>query len=159
MDKLSVPLSIILLAITAHSAAFPSGELFAQTKTSKGRIGIGAQVGDPTGMTLKIYQRKDLAYHVLAAWNLDDFFSINAHLAFEHPITDSPLRYFLGPGLLLGWEKRAKDTELRAGISVLAGLNFFMEKFEVFLAATPNLRLVPNTVATVGGAVGLRYFF
>ena len=133
---------------------------FAQSPA--GAVGLGGQIGDPSGVTLKFYQRPGFAYDLLAAWDLDDFFFLNVHALYEKPIPDSPLRYYLGPGFVVGFREARRsdrDDEVVIGISGQFGLNFFVEQFEVFLQLTPRLHVLPATDVDVGGGVGLRYYF
>jgi len=73
-----------------------------------------------------------------------------------------------------GWALRIKDqdtsiipihniliylNELALGLSASVGINYFVERFEVFLQLTPRLNLIPRTNADLGGGVGLRYYF
>ncbi len=131
-------------------------------------VGIGGQVGDPSGISLKIYRKSDgqglfksaKAFSFLAAWDLEDFFFLNAHALYEKPIPDSPLNYYLGPGAIVGVDDRpASDVELVLGISGNFGLNFFTEHFEVYLELTPWIKIVPETEGELGGGIGLRYYF
>ncbi len=130
------------------------------------RVGIGGQVGDPSGVTLKVYRRSvrdrgvfgsATAFSFLAAWNLDDFFYLNAHALHERPIEDSPLNYYLGPGVVIGIDERP-SRDLVLGISGDFGLNFFTHRFEVFLEITPWIKLIPDTDGSLGGGIGLRYY-
>lgn len=135
-----------------------SAQTIGASQDPAGSLGIGGQIGDPSGVTVKIYQRPTLAYELLAAWDLDRFFFLNAHALFERPIPDSPLRYYLGPGAILGIEDGGGNANLAVGISGQAGVNFFVERFEVFLHLTPRLAIIPSTVGDVGGGIGLRYY-
>ncbi len=130
----------------------------AQSNNPPGTFSIGGQIGDPSGITLKWYDRPGRAFELLGAWDLDDFLFLNLHYLFEHPIQNSPLNYFLGPGAYIGVEDR-RDSELVIGASASFGLNFFAEPFEVFLQLTPRLNVVPNTRGDLGGGVGLRFYF
>lgn len=122
-------------------------------------IGIGGQIGDPSGVTLKLYQRPGFSYEFLAAWDLDSFFFLNGHALYERPIPDSPLRYYLGPGVIIGIREDSNDeTDLVVGISGQVGVNFFVERFEVFLHLTPRLDVIPSTDGDIGGGIGLRYY-
>lgn len=145
----------MLLASTSKSAA-------QNLHTAQGpatNFGIGGQIGDPSGVTLKFYQRPGLAYELLAAWDLDDFFFLNGHVLYERPIPDSPLHYYFGPGAIIGIsDEGVDDAELVVGISGQVGVNFFVERFEVFLHLTPSLRIIPDTDGDVGGGIGLRYY-
>ena len=132
----------------------------AQAQQRRGNVGLGGQVGEPSGLTLKLYRNPGFAYDFLAAWDLDDFFYLNVHGLYEKPLQDSPLRYYLGPGAVLGVRDRPRrDDEVVLGVSATGGLNFFIEQFEVFLQLTPRLYVVPGTEWDLGGGVGLRYYF
>ena len=127
-----------------------------------GNVGLGGQIGDPSGVTLKLYEHPGFAYEFLAAWDLDDFFFLNAHVLFERSIPDSPLRYYLGPGVLIGFretEPGRDEDDVVIGISGQFGVNFFVERFEVFLHLTPRLSVIPETDGDIGGGIGLRYYF
>lgn len=145
----TVSMLTVLASPSAHAQA-PAGD-----------IGLGGQLGDPSGITLKLYQRPGFAYDFLAAWDLDKFFFLNAHALYERPVPDSPLRYYLGPGVVVGFEEDDSDNDddIVIGISGQFGINFFVERFEVFLQLTPRLNVIPNTNGNIGGGLGLRYYF
>lgn len=140
---------VLLIPATSH----------AQIGKSTGAIGIGAQAGAPTGLTLKYYARKDIGLVFLGSWSLERFLLFSMHVTYEYPIPDSPLRFFIGPGLEIGREGDDETSDIRISTTVMPGLNFFTEKFEVFLQALPGVKLIPEKKITLGGAVGLRYFF
>ena len=131
----------------------------AQAPRPIGTIGIGAQAGSPTGLTAKYYARKDVGLVFLGSWNLERFLLFSMHITYEYPIPDSPLRFFVGPGIDVGREGDDDESALRLGLSVMPGLNFFTERFEVFLHAMPTVQLGTRNRFELGGAVGLRYFF
>jgi hypothetical protein len=95
----------------------------------------------------------------LAAWDLDDFFSINLHLLRERTLTRSDFNLFWGPGLVVGVQDLRTTTRFAMGVSVSAGTNFFVERFEVFLQVSPHLKLLPDISGVFGGGIGLRYYF
>ncbi len=152
--SLRITAAAVALALTFGCATIAG----AQSTTPPGSVGLGGQIGDPSGITLKWYDRPGRAYELLGAWDLDDFLFLNLHYLFERPIQNSPLNLFLGPGVYIGVEDR-RDSELVVGASATFGLNFFAEQFEVFLQLTPRLNVVPNTRGDLGGGVGLRYYF
>lgn len=132
----------------------------AAAQSPPGDAGLGGQIGDPSGVTLKLYQRPGFAFDFLAAWDLDQFFFLNAHALYERSIPDSPLRYYLGPGVVIGVNEGPDDeSDAVIGASGQFGVNFFVEQFEVFLQLTPRLNVIPDTDGHIGGGVGLRYYF
>ncbi|MDQ7039857.1 MAG: hypothetical protein Q9M35_02860 [Rhodothermus sp.] len=131
--------------------------------TPPGQTGLGGVIGTPSGLSLKIYstdRSSFTAYDFLLAYDLDRFFFFSLHGLFEQPLPDSPLNYFFGPGALLGIREHAhSNNEMVLGLSVNLGINFFTERFEVFLQVTPRLHLIPATEGDLGGGIGLRYYF
>lgn len=131
----------------------------AQDSRSQGRLGLGGQVGTPDGITTKYYFRKDMGIIVVSSINLEQFLSLSSYLIYENPIPDSPLRLYVGPGASIGRDDSSKKLIQTASLSVVAGLNFFVEKFEVFLQTNPSVEITPVSSLELGGAVGLRYYF
>ncbi len=172
-------LLVLALALLA-AAAVPASSQDAGTRAASGspssldqhrppdRFGLGVQVGDPSGISLKLYQanagRRGLlrtpdAYTFLIAWDLDRFFYVNAHALRERPIEDSPLNYYIGPGVIGGVRESAgNDADFVVGVSGDFGLNFFADRFEVFLGLSPWFRIIPDPDLNIGGGVGLRYY-
>ncbi len=150
---------LVILALCAGVAAPAAAQPAGHT------LGVGGQIGSPAGVTIKAYHSgaRDLfphtdAFALLAAWDLREVFLVTGHLLRERPVPDSPLRYFYGPGVVLGFEdKRRAGVVL--GISAAFGVNFFRERFEVYLQLTPRLDLIPATRGLLDGGIGMRYYF
>ena len=132
-----------------------------------GSWGVGAHFGEPTGITLKTYTARPVsrggasfnAYDLLVGWDFDDYLFINFHALHEGRLGDSPLNYYLGPGLVIGFIDRPRDDKVTFGISGQFGLNYFIERFEIFVQLTPRLQLVEETDGDMGGGIGARYYF
>ncbi len=135
---------------------FALGLLLAAPALAQERpLGVGGQVGTPTGVTLRLAtgaQRFDLA----AGWDLADAdLFVQGHLLLdERPLPGTDLRWFYGPGLFLGNE----GGEAALGFSFNVGLAYFTGPVEVFGQFTPRLRLLAETDFDLGAAVGLRYY-
>ncbi|HMN91236.1 MAG TPA: hypothetical protein PKD70_15210 [Saprospiraceae bacterium] len=129
-----------------------------------GSWGVGIQFGSPSGLTLKRYNPSGMAFDALLAWDLDDFFFVNIHGLWEKPAGSlSPLRVYYGPGAFIGFiERRGRfrdEDDVRLGISGTLGLNYYLDRFEIYLQLTPRLQLVDRTDGSVGGGLGLRFYF
>ena len=162
MSRLVRGLSLLTLAL------FLSAGLASQAHAQRtdGAVGLGGQVGDPSGITLKVYNANRPSYDVLAAWSgIDDFFFLNGHALFENAIpaenVEQPLEWFIGPGAFIGaFEQGRDDDGLALGISGTAGIQILLDsRFEIYLQATPRFFLVPETDANIGGGLGFRYYF
>jgi hypothetical protein len=134
----------------------------AQAQRASGAIGIGGQIGEPSGISLIVYQPRSMSYEFLAAWESDDFFFLNAHGLFDqHVGRRQNVHFFYGPGVFLGLRDRGndEDDETVAGISGRVGLGFLINQFEIYGQLTPRLSLTPNTNGDIGGGLGFRYYF
>ncbi len=139
-----------------------------QAQRSNGDVGIGAQFGQPTGLSLKVYKPSGVSTDILVAWDLDDFFFVNVHGLVERHIGDSDVvHYFIGPGVFLGvrgengniFDSDNNNNEVAAGLSGTLGLNVMIGIVELYGQVTPRLELIDETSGAVGGGVGLRFYF
>ena len=146
-------------AVVALLCTPPAEEALAQESVASSKaLGLGVQLGEPSGITAKLYTQPETAYELIAAWDLHDFFFLNGHVLFERPIPRSPLRYYLGPGLLTGLGKDKSGRIPMIGVSGEAGVNFLVGQYEAFVHVTPRFHLIPATKAHFGGGIGLRYY-
>lgn len=139
----------VLVAVIGSSLAY--GQRSAHSVT------VGLQAGQPGGVTGKLYRSGDIAYDALVTTDGDDFFTVHAHRVWERPLPDSMVYTYVGPGLVFGSRRFDADLSPELGLSAHVGLNFFADRFEVFLQVTPTLRFLPSVRPSVGGSVGLRY--
>ncbi len=135
----------------------------AQAQRAPGAAGLGVQAGEPSGITLKIYNPDRPSYDFLAAWSFDDFFFLNAHVLFERPLAienvDQPVQWYFGPGAYVGVYDDG-SSEAGLGVSGTIGLDILLaDQFELYLQATPRFELVRETEPDIGGGLGLRYYF
>jgi hypothetical protein len=139
----------------------------AHGQRTSGAVGLGGQLGDPSGVTLKIYNQGAPSYDFLGAWSsVNDFFFLNAHALFENNVPadnlDQPLQWYIGPGGFVGTFEGGGPFggEAVIGISGTVGLQMVLaDHFELYLQATPRFALIPETEGDIGGGLGLRYYF
>ena len=161
MTYVSRVLSLAALVIALSTALSP-----AHAQRTSGAVGLGGQVGEPSGVTLKIHNAGAPSYDFLAAWSsVSDFFFLNGHALFENPLpaenVEQPLEWFIGPGAYVGvFEAGPQDGEALLGISGTIGIQIVLaDHFELYVQGTPRFNLVPETDGDLGGGLGLRYYF
>lgn len=129
-----------------------------QAQREAGDAGIGIQIGQPTGLTLKVYN-PGTSLDILAAWDWDDFFFLNIHAIWDTALNDEhTVHLFYGPGGYIGVRDRPGDDIADYGISGNFGVDFLINKFELFLQATPRLSLLSTRNFDMGGGVGFRIY-
>ncbi len=136
-------LPFLLLAVTFSVSAQPGG------------FGIGGQIGEPTGLTIKVGPGP-IAFDAAAEWDFDDYFFLQGHILLsERRFPGSPVGYFYGPGLFIG-DRQGGDTAF--GLSFNAAVNYYTGPIEIFGQITPRLRLTPDSDFDMGWAIGIRFF-
>ncbi len=122
-----------------------------------GSVTVGLEVGHLGGGTAKVYRPGAVAYSSLLTTDGDDFVTLYLHRLQERPVADSLVHLYYGPGLYGSGQQLDTTPTLQAGVSAQVGFNFYDGRFEVFLHATPILRVRPSLVPRLAGSVGLRY--
>ena len=147
-------LVLVCLVTTASALAQPEGR----------KLGVGGVVGRTNGLSIKLYlsptiQAGDItdieAIDINMSSNLKDYFFWTGHLLRERQIPDSPLHYFIGPGIAFGRER----GHMFWALSATVGVYFERERFEVFMQISPRIIVLPNVQGEFGSGVGLRYYF
>ncbi len=124
-------------------------------------LGIGAQFGDPTGLSVRLNNQGGINYDIIASWDFEDYFFANVHGLWDKSLMKSPnLSFFYGPGLFIGIRDReSRKDDVIAGLSGSIGLSlYFNKRLELFAQVNPRLVLVDETDGDVGGGIGLRFY-
>lgn len=148
-------LVLVLLCGLGTGCLLPSS---AVAQRAEGTTNVGLQVGQPGGVSAKYYHSRERAYATLITTDGDQILEFYMHQLRERPMPDSLVHLYAGPGLLLGTRTLDEPPPTPdLGLTVQVGLNFYAERFEVFLHATPVLRVLPAVTPGIGGSVGFRY--
>jgi hypothetical protein len=129
---------------------------------SNHNIGLGIVLGEPTGISFKIWNRQTVAFDAGAAWSIVDekHFQLHGDLLFHNfglfRVETGRMALYYGVGARVWF---ASDTIVSLRVPV--GLSYEFEKtpVELFLEIVPMLDLIPSTEVGMGGAVGFRYYF
>jgi hypothetical protein len=126
-------------------------------------FGVGAIVGDPTGLTAKYWFTNTRAVDMALAWDLsgdDDRMEIHADHLWHFDLNMNrmqgrlPLYVGLGGRLLTGHDARL-GVRIPFGISYL----FAQVPIELFGEIAPLLDVTPDSDTSVNGGVGVRFYF
>lgn len=149
--------------IIAATITLKPSSVAAQADTGNGgNFGIGAMFGEPTGLSVKVWNSDRSALNIGAAWSLsgrNEAIHLHADYLFHSWFSDvnrGQLAFYYGIG---GRVIFADDPN--AGVRIPLGLNYVFENipFDMFVEAVPILDLTPDTEFAGNGAFGIRYYF
>jgi len=127
-----------------------------------GKFGIGIILGEPTGLSCKIWKSDYVAYDAALAWSFGEKGNVHIHVDYllhNYKIirTDNsytPIYYGIGGRI------QTKD-ETALGVRIPVGINFRSRRIpiDIFLEIVPTLNIIPKTEFDLEGGVGARYYF
>jgi hypothetical protein len=125
-------------------------------------IGVGIILGEPTGLSGKLWLTEKTAADAGLAWSMWDGGALHVHADFlVHSfslinVSQGQLPLYFGIGARV---KLAEDPLV--GVRVPFGLAYLFGSapLDVFLELVPILDLVPATYFHFNSAIGVRYFF
>jgi len=124
--------------------------------------GIGVIIGEPTGISLKIWNSRTTAIDAAAAWSFKDEGKLHLHMDYLfHNFKLFKARHGKLP-LYFGIGGRIKfEDEIRVGVRLPVGICYILKDtpIDIFFEIVPLLDLVPETDFNFNASIGLRYFF
>ena len=125
-------------------------------------FGMGLILGEPTGLSAKLWTSGDNAFDFAAAWSFkgDGHLLLQADYVWHFfelmPVPSGKLPLYIGLG---GRVVLADDPSF--GIRVPIGIDYLFDDapIDVFLELVPILDLSPATDFGIGGGLGIRYWF
>lgn len=140
--------------------------MFATIASAANNIGAGFILGDPSGLTAKIFMGKSDAIDIGIGEAADDLYiyaDYLRHFLGVFPINE--LVFYLGVGAgFHDWEKDRKndhEEENRIDVRIPVGLEYTFTKVPVgiFIELVPALRIIPDVDFDIRGGLGARYYF
>jgi hypothetical protein len=138
--------------------------LLAASPALAGDVGLGVMVGEPTGLSLKVWSGSRTAFDAAVGWSLDESDWIYAHADYLWHRYDLEIDF---PGALpfyMGVGARVllhEGDDSMVGVRVPFGLDYLTRdrRFDVYIEVAPIVDLVPDTELGVSGGIGARYYF
>jgi hypothetical protein len=132
-----------------------------QTQERRPVLSAGLLAGPTSGLSFHAILRDPAldspgaAADLAVSFNGEGFLHLSGHSLTERILPDTPLRLFLGPGMVTELD----DGTLRWGLSTTLGGYFLRGPYEVLLSLMPRFMVVPERNGIFGAAVGVRYRF
>ena len=123
--------------------------------------GIGIMIGEPTGISYKIWQNKTIAWAGGVAWALGQQWKLHLHADYLFHNYNFHLTKEIKIITHLGLGGKFKIEESAIGIRVPLGLNYIFANapLDCFFEIVPILDLIPATEFWLGAALGVRLYF
>jgi len=143
------------------------------TAKAQDRVGVGIILGEPTGISAKLWRDNTIAYDLALGWHTsgDD----KLHLHGDYLIHDDSLinaqgldgrmPVYYGAGLLVKRSEKnsRRDDRLETivAVRVPVGVSYQANRFpvEFFAELVPSLALIPDSDFDLDIAIGGRYYF
>jgi hypothetical protein len=127
-------------------------------------FGLGIIVGEPTGLSGKLWLSQNSAIDGAAAWSFEGEDAFHLHMDYllhsfnVIKVDEGKLPIYYGIG---GRIKFEEEDNARVGLRIPVGLEYIFtgERVDFFLEVVPLLDLVPDTDFSLNGGIGVRYFF
>jgi len=144
-----------LIAFFLITAVLLCGTVTAQSAG----FGLGVIVGEPTGLSCKLWRGSNTAIDGVAAWSFGKGGALQLHsdyLFHNFNLIGGNIPIYYGIG---GKIKFAEKSE--AGVRIPFGIDFMLTEapLDIFFELVPLVELVPATGFEVNGGIGIRYFF
>ena len=149
MRNVSLVAGLILVVLTTGALA--------------GNVGLGVMVGEPTGVSLKVWSGSRTALDAAAGWSLGEGDWIYVHgdylwHRYEFDVDEGSLPFYFGIGARVLVHE---GHDSRVGIRVPLGLDYLFanHRWDIFIEVAPVIDLAPDTDFDVSGGLGARYYF
>jgi hypothetical protein len=125
-------------------------------------IGAGLILGEPTGLTAKVWLEKGLALDAAVAWSFLDESALYIHsnALYHFRVLDTTGGNFLTPYVGGGAAFRFQD-DLNIGLRIPVGISWLLDAapVEIFAEIAPGVGIIPETDLELGAGIGARYYF
>ena len=136
--------------------------ILAGVAAAQGNFGLGIILGEPTGVSAKLWLTERTAIDAAAAWSFSDEAALHLHADYLFHNFDLisvekgrlPVHFGIG-----GRVKFEDDSKL--GVRIPVGLTYIFDgaPMDIFFEVVPILDLAPDTDFSANAAIGVRYFF
>lgn len=130
----------------------------------RGNVGIGLQLGEPTGLSAKFWTGSRNAVDLLLGWNLiANKFTVQAGYLWHLPqaVRSGSFAFYVGVGGIVGGgsNRNTGEGEGLLGVRVPLGFEYIYRSFGFYGQLDPRVNILPGIGLGLGVGVGFRYYF
>lgn len=151
----------ILKTVLISALFFVGLSLFntAQAQYRPGSTELGVVLGEPTGISIQVWQSGTTAIDGALAWSFGKHDKIHVHADYlkhnQLSVDRGSLTFYYGIGA-----RAILTDDARFGARIPVGLHYVIpnSRISLFFEVAPVLDLIPATDFDVNGGIGARYF-
>lgn len=155
--KTIITLFVILMGISLNYSTVEA------QVNKESTFGAGVVLGEPTGISLKLWTSTSTAIVGGVAWSFSGKSSLHLHSDYIWhnfslvEVEEGTLGFYYG----IGARVLLSDNKSRLGARVPVGVNYIFSNvpLEIFAEIVPIFDLIPDTKFNGNGGLGIRYFF
>lgn len=126
----------------------------------QGKFGLGIILGEPTGISTKVWITGSTAIDGAIAWSFANESALHIHADFllhNFYVISKVVPLYYGIGVRI----KFREDNTRIGVRIPVGVTYDIPstKIDLFLEIVPLLNLNPSTSFTMNGAIGGRFYF
>lgn len=135
----------------------------ASARTNDGSFGLGLILGEPTGVSAKLWLGGRNAFTAAAAWSFANETAFHVHGDYlwhffdRVRIEEGQLPLYVG----VGGRIKDRNEDADVGVRFPLGATYLFEDapLDVFLEVVPILEVAPDSDLRLNAATGVRYYF
>ncbi len=124
-------------------------------------FGLGVIVGDPTGLSFKLWQSKNTAIDAAVGWWLGSYIDMHIDYLIHNfkiiKLREGSMPLYFGIGAFGGASGSSGDL----GVRVPFGMSYLFSDapIDIFLEVAPSLNVLPGMWFTLQWGLGARFYF
>ena len=163
----------VLCFLIAISISVSAKEKFSGTDLKFEKVGVGLVLGDPLGISAKLWLNKETAFDGTLSFGSTRSFYIHSDYLFHNydllksekkafskktagDIKEMDLVFYYGGGAYLAFWNTGS---IGLGARLPVGVEYLADPFDIFLELVPALSLTPSMGLGVYGGLGVRFNF
>jgi len=170
--RISIVATLVLIVALGSLSSRALGQI---ALVDAGDFEVGILLGEPTGLSAKLWASGNTAFDLGVAWSFGDggHFHLHGDYLFHNfdffDVNSGSLPVYVGIGGRLRFEDDDDrndlldddDDDYRVGLRIAIGLEYILESnpFSFFFEVAPIVDFLPDTEADVNGGIGVRYIF
>ncbi len=135
----------------------------AASSYSQSKFGLGIILGEPTGLSAKLYLDNTSSVDAAIGWSNYRYSAMHIHADYLYNITklSSEVPLYVGIGGRIKIKKIEKNQDTKLAVRIPVGITYepTSKPIDLFIEIVPMMDLTPSTEFIWNAGAGIRYYF